>query len=163
MGMIIFTRRLMVSKCFSYTPVSVAELVSSPQSCVAGVERESDVTLDCTLNGEVDAWGVPGTRVFFQWGSTPAFGQTTGPPSVIADTKSEGEEEPFVAASAPVTGLRPNERFYYRLAGEDQYSLSPGALGGPTLSFTTPLVAPKVVGDRVFRLCTMPRRIWLVK
>ena len=130
-----------------YTPVAVAELVSSPQSCVAGAERESDVTLACMLKGEVDAWGVPGTRVFFQWGSTPALGQTTAPPSVVADTKSEGEEEPFVGASAPVTGLRPNETFYYRLAGEDRNSLSPETLGAQTLSFTTPLVAPRVVGE----------------
>ncbi len=131
----------------AYTPVAVAELVSSPQSCVAGAERESDVTLACMLKGEVDAWGVPGTRVFFQWGSTPALGQTTAPPSVVADTKSEGEEEPFVGASAPVTGLRPNETFYYRLAGEDRNSLSPETLGAQTLSFTTPLVAPRVVGE----------------
>jgi hypothetical protein len=131
----------------AYAPVSVAELVSDPQSCVAGAELGSDVTLDCALNGRVDAWGVPGTRVFFQWGSSPALGQTTSPPSAVVDTKSEGEEEPFVPASASVTGLRPNETIYYRLAGEDQNSLSPETLGAQTLSFTTPLVAPRVVGE----------------
>jgi hypothetical protein len=134
---------------WSYTPKHVAELVSEPAGCVAGAERESDVTLDCSLRGKIDPWGVSDTEAWFQWGRSPGLGQETGPQPVENTTKPpvEGEEESFVGVSAVVPGVRPNEAgFYYRVVGRDQNLPAPELVRGETLSFTTPRVAPHVIG-----------------
>jgi hypothetical protein len=128
-------------------PVPVAELLAAPHQCVSGSERETDLTLDCTLSGEIDAWGVTGTEAWFQWGSSAALGQRTEPPVAIANVKGPGEEEPLVAVHAVLVGLAPNEHFYYRLAAQDANVRSPEVLTGETTVFTTPLVAPVVLGE----------------
>lgn len=130
-----------------YVPVPVGELLGAPEECTPGVERESDATLDCVLHGEVDAWGVKETQVFFQWGTTAALGEVTSPPSPIANVGTLGEEEPFAKAEATVEGLRPDETFHYRLAGEDENVKTPELLTSEVVSFTTPVVAPQVVGE----------------
>ncbi len=135
------------AEVIAYAPVPVGELVGSPVGCAPGLERETDVTLDCGLSGEVDAWGVKETQVWFEWGRTSGLGEKTVPPSDVANVKSEGEEEPFVKVTAPITGLRPDETFYYQLSGLDRYVKAPELLTGETLSFTTPVVAPRIVGE----------------
>ncbi len=134
------------SEVIAYSPLPVGELVTGSAPCVPGVEHESDVTLTCTPQGEVDPWGVKETLVSFQWGTTPALGDQTKPPSPVASSKSEGEEEPLAQVSAPLEGLRPNETFYYRLVGEDQNIKAPELLTSEATSIRTPVVAPEVVG-----------------
>lgn len=124
----------------SYVPVPVAELVASPATCGAGGEQESDVTLSCALAGEVNPEGVSETEVWFGWGRTPVLGSTT-PARPVASG------EALVPVSAPVEGLRPSETFYYRLEGHDHNVKAPEALGSETRSFTTPTVAPRVLGE----------------
>ena len=88
-----------------YEPLPVGELTTGDASCVQGVVRETDATFDCTLNGEIDPWGVSETEVSFDWGRTTALGEKTVPVQ-IPDVKSEGEEEPMVkvVARSPVCG-----------------------------------------------------------
>jgi hypothetical protein len=131
----------------AYVPVPVGELLGAPEECAPGVEHESDATLDCVLHGEVDAWGVKETQVFFQWGRTAALGEVTTPPSLIANVDNLGEEEPVAKVGATVEGLRPDETFHYRLAGEDENVKTPELLTSETVSFATQMVAPQVVGE----------------
>jgi hypothetical protein len=130
----------------AYTPVPVGELVSAPGQCAAGAEHETDATLDCTLKGEIDAWGVKETEVWFQWGITPLLGEKTPQQPVVNEKPKEGEEEAPVKVSARVEGLRPNETFYYRLAGEDHNVKTPELLTGETISFKAPTAPPRIVG-----------------
>ena len=129
----------------TYTPKPVAELSTGTTTCVPGGEHETSVSLECTFVGEVDPWGVAETQVSFQWGRTPSLGEVTVPATPVANVKSEGEEEPLVDVSAPIQA-RPNETFYDRVAGEDRNVKSPEQLAGAIVPFSTPLVAPKVVG-----------------
>jgi hypothetical protein len=132
----------------SYKPVPVGELLSAPAACKAGAEHETDVTFDCTLEGTVDAWGVKETEVWFQWGQTRALGSET-PKQPIANLKLEGKEEAPVKAltNPPLAGLRPNETFYYQLAGEDHNVKAPELLTSERAQFDTPLVAPAIFGE----------------
>jgi hypothetical protein len=122
-----------------YAPEHVAELVVKPQVCVPASEVETDVRLNCRLNGEVNPEDVPGTEAFFEWGRSPALGAST-PRQVLCTTTCGSALE---GVSALVEGVRPNESsFFYRLAGYDQNVQSPErALISEPASFTTPLVA----------------------
>jgi hypothetical protein len=119
---------------FAYAPKPVAELVVSPGSCTAagGVS----VVFDCTLAGEVDPEGIAETEALFEWGTTPALGQTTPAQQVTAPE----------AIQAMLTGLRPNQKFYYRLAGHDQNAKAPEGLQSERASVATLMVPPRVVG-----------------
>ena len=118
----------------AYTSKPVAELVVSPGSCQAagGVSVE----LTCTLAGEANPEGVAETEALFEWGNhthtrpknTPATGHSTRP-------------DP-----ATLTGLRPNQTFYYRLAGHDQNAKAPEGLQSERAKVATPMVPPRVVG-----------------
>jgi NHL repeat len=127
-----------------YKPVNVAELTSLPVSCVPGVEEETDVTLDCSLRGEVNPWGVPATEVWFEWGRTVSLGEKT-PVQVIKEPPGEVS----LPLSAEVAGVHPNEQgFSYRLVGFD--ANSPSSEGEPlssaVVSFTTPMTTPRILG-----------------
>jgi NHL repeat len=130
----------------AYFPVPVGELLTTPQECTPGVDHESDATLDCTLNGEVDAWGVKATEVWVEWGRTPLLGEKTEPPLDITNLKSEGEEEPLVKVSPAVKGMRPNETVYYQLAAHDQ-NLQTELMTSERASFQTSTVAPRILGE----------------
>jgi hypothetical protein len=127
---------------WSYTPLPVAELAATAATCEPGAEHETDATLDCNLNGEVDPWGVPETEVWFEWGRTAALGSET--PRREVPTGSTP-----VSVHANVEGVRPNESsFYYQLAANDHNVKSPETLTSPgVVSFTTPIVAPRIVGE----------------
>jgi hypothetical protein len=119
-----------------FRPVNVAELTTVPAVCVAGGEHETDVSLNCTLEGEANPEGVSETSVWFEWGRTAALGERTIAQAVNA-TGTVGEA---------VDGLRPNETFYERLVGEDANVKAPETLSAETVSFATPLVAPVIAG-----------------
>jgi hypothetical protein len=150
----------------AYHPVPVAELLTRAVLCKAGAELEKDVTKSCTLNGEVDPWGVKETEVWFEWGRTPALGENTPPEPVPNEQPIEGVEEvpkPPCSAhegehkvrheakcpEAEINGVRPNQLIYRRLAGYD-HNVPPSSkelLTSETTSFTTPMVPPRIVGE----------------
>jgi hypothetical protein len=133
----------------SYRPVSIGALFATPAQCASGTVNGTDATFDCTLEGEVDAWGVSETVVWFDWGRTEALGEKIEPPIHVANTLSEGEEEPLVKVSAPLDGLRPDATFYYGLAGEDHNVKAPESMTSTTVSHTTLSVAPRIVGEPI--------------
>jgi hypothetical protein len=122
-----------------YSAVPVAELVTVSSLCSPGVEHETDATLNCELRGGVNPEKVPETEVWFQWGSTIALGSET-----LKVLIPPGETREPV--SAEVQGLRPNETFYYQVAGYDQNVKAPEVLTSERTSLTTPSVPPRVVG-----------------
>jgi hypothetical protein len=126
----------------SYVPVRVAGLAADPAICVSGTDDGTNTTLDCTLKGEVNPWGVAETEAGFQWGKTPILGLETGflPLATL--------EEPIVQG-AVLKGLTPNETYYYRLAAHDKNAKAPELLTSETASFKTPVVAPRTVGEPV--------------
>jgi NHL repeat len=124
-----------------YSPVNVAELLTGGVSCVPGEEHETDETLACTLNGEVNPWGVTETEVAFQWGRSPALGSETAKVPVP-------DGEVLQPVSGEVGVVRPNEQaFFFRLVGEDHNVKSPEQLSSETTSFQTPIVAPRIIGS----------------
>jgi NHL repeat len=135
---------LRFGEVIAYAPRHVAELVVKPQACVPASEVETDVQLNCKLNGEVNPEEVPGTEAFFEWGRSPALGTST--PRQVLCTTTCGST--LGAVSATVEGVRPNESsFFYRIAGYDQnVPPSERALFSEPASFTTPLVAAWVGG-----------------
>lgn len=131
----------------AYVPVPVGELVTgSISSCTEGAKHETDATIDCILNGQVDPWGVPQTEAWFDWGATPALGGITRPQPIKSE-KDEGEEEPSTNVTATLEGLRPNETLYYRLVGEDKNVRPPELLTGERNIVKTPIVPPRIVGE----------------
>jgi NHL repeat len=127
----------------AYKPVNVAELKPLPVSCVPGVDVATDVTLDCSLKGEVNPWGVPNTEVWFEWGRTVSLGEKT-----LVQLIKEPSGEVSLPTSAEVASVQPNEPgFFYKLAGFD--ANSPSSEGEPlssaVVSFTTPMTAPRIV------------------
>jgi hypothetical protein len=131
-----------------YVPLPVAAPVTTSPVCSLGAEHDTDVSLNCSLNGEVDPWGVKETQGWFQWGRSPALGETTPLERIPNEQPTEGVEEPPVGVSAPVEGLLPNETFYYRLAVGDHNVKPPESpLVGATVEGKTPSVPPRVVGE----------------
>lgn len=128
----------------AYRPVSVGELVLNPAVCVPGVERETDVTFNCTLNGEVNPWGVSSTEIWFEWGQTTALGARTPTQSVCTASCPSNPS----SVSALLEGLRPDENTLNdQLAGYDQSVQPPEvALKSKEVSFRTPTVPPKISG-----------------
>ncbi len=125
----------------AYKPVTVAELVTKPLICVPGVSLETDATLDCTLNGEVNPENVANTEVWFEWGTTPELGETTAHQAIATGNTT-------VPVSAEVGVVRPNEGgFYDQMVGHDEVLAPSEALTSDEVSSTTPIVAPVVVGS----------------
>ena len=124
----------------SYVPVKVAALSVKPAECKTGADNETDATIACELEGEANPWGVLETSVWFQWGNTTTLGlQTTPEPVAPGETP--------VGVGSVLTGLLPNETYYYRLVGEDEHVKAPELLAGERTSLTTPTVPPGVIGE----------------
>ncbi|RME55812.1 fibronectin type III domain-containing protein [Candidatus Parcubacteria bacterium] len=87
-----------------------------------------------TLQGSVNANGAP-TTVWFEWGTSPAFGNTTSPQSVAADLAG-------AHITASLFGLQPGTIYYYRAVARNAY----GTTYGNSLSFAT-LQAPGGLGS----------------
>jgi hypothetical protein len=131
-----------------YNPEPVGELIATtPAECEPGVEHGTDVTLDCSLTGEVDPWGVKETDVWFEWGRSPSFGERTKPQPIKNEKLNEGEEEKLVDVNATIEDVRPNETLYDEMVGEDHNVKAPEELTSLPLSFTTLLVPPKMIGE----------------
>lgn len=128
-----------------FSPLPVGELLASAAQCKAGIDEGNDATRDCSLNGEVDPWGVPQTEVWFQWGLTAALGNVT-PAMAVPVSGPEGTEEPPVPVSASLGGLKPSETIHYRLVGEDQNAKAPELLTSASRTFSTGSVPPRVLG-----------------
>lgn len=126
----------------AYTPVRVAELLSSGVACRPGGESETSATINCTLSGEANPEGVEDTEAWFQWGRTTELGSETVKESVV-----NGETLAPIAP-VPLDGLRPNETYYERLAGYDHNVQPPeSVLRSQKGSFITSTVAPKIVDE----------------
>jgi hypothetical protein len=134
------------SEVVVYKPVNIAELILRPASCIPGAENtaNADVTLVCSLNGEVNQWGVPDTEVWFEWGRSEALGERTATQLI-----KEPPVEVPVPTSSEVPAVRPNEAgFYYRMAAFDENVPSTEeALNSEISSFTTPITLPRTIGE----------------
>ena len=120
-----------------YEPLPVAEVIATSLSCVAGEEHETDVTLACALEGEVNPWGVSETKVWFQWGRTETLSSETAKQPV-------GDGEVLVPVSSQLS-VRPGEgAFYFRLLGEDHNVRSPEKVFSDPVHFATPITAPRI-------------------
>jgi NHL repeat len=128
----------------TYSPEPVAELRTGAAICKEGPERETAVTFNCALNGEVNPYNVAKTNVWFEWGATCALGSET-PMQEVATL------EALLPVSASIEDLRPKVPFCYRLAGDDENLQSPeqleGAKEGERSPLSTPTVPPKVIGQ----------------
>ena len=82
-----------------------------------------------TLNGAVNPGGAA-TTTFFQWGTTPAYGNTT--PLLNA-----GNGSITLPISQSLGGLSQGTAYYYRLAA---FNVSAGTNYGTNVTFTTPLL-----------------------
>jgi hypothetical protein len=148
----------------AYHPVSVGGLAAAPLTCAEGVLNGTSVTLDCTLNGEVDPWGVKETEVGFEWGSTVSLGEKTPLHPVANRQATEGVEEPPVPScgehkgehearheagcpEAKITGVRPHDPLYYQLAGYDLNVKAPELLTSEVELARAPAVPPRIVGE----------------
>ena len=87
---------------------------------VASVTRGS-----VTLNGHVNPDSSQ-TTYWFEYGTTANFGQVT-----TFQSASDGNGS--IAVSAPVSGLNPLTKYYFRINAQNQY----GTVNGSTQSFTT--------------------------
>jgi hypothetical protein len=72
-----------------------------------------------TINGSINPRGVP-TAFYFRFGTTKAYGTRTSTGDAGAGVKN-------VAASAPLTGLRPNTTYHYQLVAFSTAGTSLGA------------------------------------
>jgi hypothetical protein len=127
-----------------YPPAFGAELVVTQPTCREGASVGAAATVDCTLSGELDAWGVKETEAWFKWGTTSLLGEETGKQKIANTKPNEGEQEPLVNVSAAIEGLVPNETVYYEFTASDHNFKAPEA--SPQFSLITPTVAPRVVG-----------------
>jgi hypothetical protein len=122
---------------YSSKPVAALTTVAVP--CTPGAALETDLTVNCTLTGEVNPEGVSETEAWFDWG------RGSGAKCELASTTSKqalsttGKVEPLLE------GLRPNETYCYQLVAEDADAKSPEALTTELASFTTELVPPRVL------------------
>jgi hypothetical protein len=118
---------------------ALATLATTPESCTSAATREADVMLNCTLSGEVNPEGVPGTEASFEWGlgSEAACGLEfmTAKQLLAAPEKVQ----------AALEGLRPHEAYCYRLNVEDENAKAPEALVAELSAFKTKLAAPRIV------------------
>jgi hypothetical protein len=131
----------------AYKPAPVAALVASAAVCsegaeLEGLEQDTDATLNCDLNGEINPEGVAGTVAWFQYGRTCSSLDKGSLPQPISTGTT------FVPVSALIEGLHPNESaFCYRLEGEDENVKPPEQPLRSKLEFlTTPLAPPRIAG-----------------
>jgi hypothetical protein len=126
-----------------FRPVSVAASSTAPAPCVEGGEVETNVSVTCTLNGEVNPWGVPHTAAWFAWGPTAGLGSLT-PKRTVCSAVCGETPVPF---GETVTGLRPGETIYYQVDAEDENVMTPEDAASKTATFKSLSVAPRIVGE----------------
>ena len=131
-------------------PCAGSGTVDQAATCTPGAVSETDVTVDCALDGEVNPWEVQETEAWFHWGSTNTLGQET-PKQTVCTTVCG--KTPVALSAATIKGLLPNETYYYQAVGEDANVKTPELLGSETTSFDTGLVSPQVVGGSQRIVC----------
>lgn len=127
-------------KVLQYTPKIVAALETPAISpCPLGASRETDVTVNCTLTGEVDPEGVSETEAWFEWGrgSVSKCELVSMTPKQALSTVSK--VEPLLE------GLRPNETYCYKFVAEDENAKAPEPLETELTQFTTELAPPRIL------------------
>jgi hypothetical protein len=117
-------------------PAVAATATTPPPSEPAATTEAAAGVTDATakLYADVNPYGSP-TKFYFQLGSTPALGTKT-------DERSAGGGSVAVRVDTPVTGLKPDTTYYYRVVASN----AGGQVLGAVTSFTTakaPLVAAK--------------------
>jgi hypothetical protein len=133
------------AELIAYAPSPVGELLTGVTSCKSGTEDESDVTLNCVLNGQVDPWGVSETEVWFESGISPNLG-TVGVHQPVASKGPEGTQETPVGVTDLVEGLRPNQSLDYRVTGRDHNAKAPETLTSEIVLFKTQSEPPRIIG-----------------
>jgi len=118
-----------------FQPKDIAKLTTGAASCGPGGTHATDVVVDCTLNGEVDPEGVAETEAWFEFGTTPEFGESTAKNAVAV-----------AGPASAIVGVPPNATIYYRLAAEDHNIKAPEGLNGESLPVASEYVAPVIAG-----------------
>jgi hypothetical protein len=137
------------TEVIAYVPKPVGELATKSAACKEGAVHESKVTFDCSLNGEVDPWGVSETEVRFEWGRTSQLGEKTARQPIKNEKEPpvEGQEEALVKVSASIEDVVPNEALDYQLAAQDHWVKVPELLTGEMISYRTSTVPPRIVHE----------------
>lgn len=126
----------------NYSSAEIAVTVIGPEEGrrpTATTGQATNVTAtSATLNAIVNPNGLK-TSVYFEWGTTPLYGNATLPQPV-----GSGMED--VNVSAELTGLSPSTTYYFRVVATN----SAGTTHGLVSSFRTlPLPSPPVQGRRL--------------
>jgi hypothetical protein len=110
-------------------PVSFTTIPAQP---TIATESVTEVRADSAkLNAEVDPGGAE-TSYRFEYGTTVAYGQTTGESWLSADNNVH-------SIIVPIQGLQPGTPYHYRLVATNSQSTAGGTLG-PDETFTTQAV-----------------------
>lgn len=113
-----------------YVPAPVATLVTGSTTSLTAT--------GVTLDGEINPENVNGTRAWFQYGTSLTFGSNTAIEDIATGSV-------FVPLAAKLENLRPNQKYYYRVAAQDETVPAPEPpLVGDTLSFDTPPLPPAI-------------------
>lgn len=107
-------------------------LTQSIENRITGRDSKVSHCDNAVINGNVKARGGD-ALVWFEWGDTPALGQRTPPRRYLDD----GE------AYEPLVNLRPNTKYYYRIALKSAHGVSHGRL----VPFVTPSCDRPVTGS----------------
>src|SRR5262249_18802544 len=111
----------------------VALLVPSAFAPTAFTLPADGITsVGAVLNATVNPRGVP-TRVWFEWGTTAAYGHVT-PAQTLGAAWSN------ITVSATLTGLTPGQTYYFRARSSNL--VGPG--DGPQLSFAWSAAQPAI-------------------
>jgi hypothetical protein len=91
-----------------------------PGAPTASTQPATGVTeTEATLTGAVNPDG-EATKYFFKWGTTIAYGQTTG-------SQPAGEDHASHVVSAVLTGLAPGATYHFQIVAENKLGTVPGA------------------------------------
>ncbi len=122
-----------------YAPALFPQAETSPASGVGATSA--------TLGGEIDPNGLPATGFF-------AYGTEEGELTQRTGKLFEGEQNTFQPVSTNLSGLIPNQRYWYAMAVEAQVGGGREVGYGPEVPFHTSTPAPEVPGMPVASFVT---------
>ncbi len=93
-----------------------------------------------SLCGEVDPNEMPTVGLL-------EYGTSQGELTVRTPTLFSGEGGAFTPIEVPLTGLVPNQTYYYKAVAEGTFNSETRVADGEELSFQTPIVAPQIIGE----------------